>query len=74
MSPVGVNEDIIQAGINGYLPGSEEEWVEILSKLVESKECREKIGEAGRQTVLEKYSVDAWKEKYVQYFDQLAGK
>lgn len=73
MSPVGVNKDIIQHGVNGFLPETENEWVDIISMLVENKEHREKVGEAGRQTVLEKYSVDAWKDKYVEYFDELTG-
>jgi glycosyltransferase involved in cell wall biosynthesis len=71
MSPVGVNTEIIQHGVNGYLPGSEDEWVDILSKLTENEDCRSRIGDAGRQTVIEKYSVEAWKEKYLEYFNRL---
>jgi glycosyltransferase involved in cell wall biosynthesis len=48
MSPVGVNSEIIQHGVNGYLPAAEDEWVDIISKLIESKDCRTKIGNAGR--------------------------
>ncbi len=71
MSPVGVNTEIIQPGINGYLPDKEDEWVESLSKLIENKELREKIGKAGRQTVIDKYSVQAWKQKYLDNFNKL---
>lgn len=69
MSPVGVNAEIIQNGINGYLPNTEDEWVDNLSKLIENKELRERIGKAGRQTVLDKYSVEAWKQKYLDVFN-----
>jgi glycosyltransferase involved in cell wall biosynthesis len=71
MSPVGVNTEIIQHGVNGYLPASEDEWVDIISKLAEDKDCRTRIGAAGRQTVVEKYSVEAWKDKYLDYFNRL---
>ncbi len=71
MSPVGVNTEIIQPGINGYLPDKEDEWVEALSGLIENKELRERIGKAGRQTVIDKYSVDAWKKKYLDNFNKL---
>jgi glycosyltransferase involved in cell wall biosynthesis len=71
MSPVGVNTEIIQNGINGYLPDAEDEWVDILSKLIDSKELRERIGKASRQTVLDKYSVEAWKQKYLDFFNNL---
>jgi len=71
MSPVGANLEIIQDGVNGYLPASENEWVERLSMLVEDKALRERIGNAGRQTVINKYSVEAWKQKYLDNFNQL---
>ena len=71
MSPVGVNSEIIQHGVNGFLPSTEDEWVEDISRLIESKEYREKIGSAGRQTVIDRYSVHAWKGKYLEYFNRL---
>jgi glycosyltransferase involved in cell wall biosynthesis len=71
MSPVGVNTEIIQDGVNGFLASSEEEWVEKISLLVESPELRERLGKKGRTTVVEKYSVDAWKDTYVKYFNDL---
>lgn len=71
MSPVGVNTEIIQPGINGYLPDKEDEWVEALSDLIENKELRERIGKAGRQTVIDKYSMEAWKQKYLDNFNKL---
>jgi glycosyltransferase involved in cell wall biosynthesis len=74
MSPVGVNTEIIQNGMNGYLPATEDEWVDIISKLAENKEYRIKIGNAGRQTVVDRYSVEAWKGKYLEYFNRLAQK
>ena len=71
MSPVGVNSEIIQDGINGYLPSSEDEWVKALSNLVEDKELRKRIGKAGRATVIDKYSVRAWQQKYLDNFNKL---
>jgi glycosyltransferase involved in cell wall biosynthesis len=55
-SPVGVNTDIIQDGENGFLASSEEEWVEKLGQLLNSRELRERLGNAGRQTVEQNYS------------------
>lgn len=71
MSPVGVNTEIIQNAVNGYLPDTENEWVDILSNLIENKELRKRIGRAGRQTVIDKYSVEAWKQKYLDNFNKL---
>ncbi len=71
LSPVGVNAEIIQDGINGYLADTEEEWIRKISILIESEELREKLGKAGRQTVIEKYSVEANRQKYLDIFNDL---
>lgn len=71
MSPVGVNRDIIMDGINGFLANTETEWIEKLSLLITDAELRIKLGKQARQTIIEKYSVEAWKEKYLQYFNEL---
>jgi glycosyltransferase involved in cell wall biosynthesis len=71
MSPVGVNTDIIQQGQNGFLPETEDEWVEMLSRLITDRELRMRIGAAGRKTIEEKYSVSANKHKYLEEFNRL---
>lgn len=58
-SPVGVNTEIIHDDKNGLIAGSEDEWVEKLERLLKSRELRERLGQAGRQTVEEKYSAVA---------------
>jgi glycosyltransferase involved in cell wall biosynthesis len=55
-SPVGVNRQIIRDGENGLLASTEEEWVRALSRLLEDADLRRRLGQAGRQTVLERYS------------------
>jgi glycosyltransferase involved in cell wall biosynthesis len=55
-SPVGVNADIIENGRNGFLASSTEEWVARLRELLESPELRRRLGAAGRETVIERYS------------------
>ena len=50
-SPVGVNSDIIHDGENGFLASSEEEWVQVLARLLDDAKLRAEIGEAGHQTV-----------------------
>ena len=57
MSPVGVNTDIIEHGVNGFLASTDSEWIDCLSQLVESVELRRRLGEAARQTIDERYSV-----------------
>ena len=55
-SPVGVNTDIIQDDQNGFIASTEDEWVDKLSRLLRSRELRQRLGQAGRATIEQKYS------------------
>jgi glycosyltransferase involved in cell wall biosynthesis len=54
---VGVNREIIQDGVNGFLASTEDEWVEKLGRLLTSRELRCRFGEAGRRTIEARYSL-----------------
>jgi glycosyltransferase involved in cell wall biosynthesis len=71
MSPIGVNKEIIQEGVNGYLPSAEDEWFECIASLIENRSLRNSIGKAARETVLRKYSRTAWENRYLEKFDRL---
>lgn len=71
MSPIGVNNDIIEDRVNGFLASTDEEWLERLSMLVESFELRQKVGSAGRKTVEDGFSIDSNKGLYLQYFNEI---
>jgi glycosyltransferase involved in cell wall biosynthesis len=58
-SPVGVTNEIIQDNSNGFLATSTEDWVAKLSRLIEDAQLRRQMGQAGRQTVEQKYSLHA---------------
>lgn len=73
-SPVGVNTEIIQDGQNGYIADSPTEWVEKLSRLILDKESRLRLGNAGRQTVEEKYSAIAQAPKVFDLFQSVVTK
>jgi glycosyltransferase involved in cell wall biosynthesis/SAM-dependent methyltransferase/uncharacterized protein YbaR (Trm112 family) len=67
-SPVGVNTDIIQDNRNGLLADSEDEWVEKMRMLLRSREMRERLGKAGRQTVEERYSAKTQAPRVYEVF------
>lgn len=64
LSPVGVNTEIITPGVDGFLPKTEGEWVDTLCALAEDPELRRRVGEAGRKTAVERYSVIRWRATY----------
>lgn len=71
MSRVGVNPEIIEHGNNGFLATTNQEWVQYLSELIENTDLRNKIGIAGRETVVKNYSVNANKVKYLEVLKSL---
>ena len=71
MSAIGVNPDIIKHGENGFLATSQQDWIDSISLLIENSELRLKMGDAGRQTVVENYSVEANKHHYLDVLNSL---
>ncbi|MBN2328911.1 MAG: glycosyltransferase family 4 protein [Candidatus Omnitrophica bacterium] len=70
-SPVGVNRDIVEHEVNGLWAGSKDEWVSSLSKLIEDKPLRRKLGLAGRLTVESHYSLEVNAPKLAGYLHEL---
>ncbi|MCB0171426.1 MAG: glycosyltransferase family 4 protein [Anaerolineae bacterium] len=58
-SPVGMNTEIIKHNENGFLPNSEQGWIDCLAALLEDAALRRRLGLAGRTTVQTAYSVQA---------------
>jgi glycosyltransferase involved in cell wall biosynthesis len=54
---VGVNREIIQDGVNGFLAATEDEWVDKLGRLLANRDLRQRFAEAGRRTIEEQYSL-----------------
>ncbi|MFQ5768972.1 MAG: glycosyltransferase family 4 protein [bacterium] len=65
-SPVGINAEIVQDGINGYLANTKSEWLNKLSLLIENENLREKIGKKGRESIQDKFTIDANASKFIQ--------
>jgi glycosyltransferase involved in cell wall biosynthesis len=55
-TPVGINKDLVEDGINGYWAMTPEEWGKKLSLLIENSELRERMGREGRKKVMENYT------------------
>jgi glycosyltransferase involved in cell wall biosynthesis len=68
VSPVGVNSEIVEDGVNGFICTNEKDWYNALEKLITDTELREKMGIAGRKTVEEKYSVISNTNNFLQLF------
>lgn len=67
-SPVGVNRQIIEPGVNGYLAATPAEWKTYLLQLMKDTEVRKKMGAAGRQKMVSAYSTQSMKERFLGLF------
>jgi glycosyltransferase involved in cell wall biosynthesis len=71
-SPVGVNSEIVDDGVNGYLASTTDEWVSALEALMADAELRRQMGAAGRKRVEEKYCLAVTAPKFVELLKQCA--
>lgn len=72
-SPVGVNSTIIEDGVNGYLAGSNLDWINKLKLLIHDRAQRKRIGLAGRETVERKYSAKMTAPRVLEVFKTAVG-
>ena len=56
-SAVGVNREIIEDGVNGFLASTDEEWAGKLQRLISDPGLRRRLALAGRRTIEERYSL-----------------
>ena len=67
-SPVGVNKIILQEGVNGYFANSETEWYTAIEKLILDPALRKKMGKAGREKIIDQYSLRSNYENFIGLF------
>jgi glycosyltransferase involved in cell wall biosynthesis len=70
VSAVGVNTEIVEDGVNGYICYSEEDWVTKLSYLISNREKRTEMGINARIKIINQYSVKATRDKFLELFTQ----
>lgn len=70
----GSNIENIQHGVNGFLADSDEEWVESLLNLIDDNTLRETIGRNGRENVMEHFSLQSNKGKYLEILNSVVKK
>ncbi len=56
-SPVGVNAEVVQDGVCGYLARTPEEWTDRIGRLLVDPELRARLGRAGRARAEACYSI-----------------
>lgn len=57
-TPVGANAEIVRNGIDGFWATLKTDWVTVLTRLIDDPVLRARMGEAGRERVVNEYSLD----------------
>ena len=70
-SRVGMNEDVLRHGENGWLAAHEDDWVDALVAIASDPDEARRIGRAGRATVEARYSVDAVGRQLARFLDTI---
>jgi glycosyltransferase involved in cell wall biosynthesis len=68
VSPVGVNRDIVDNYINGFITSTTDEWKMKLELLLTDTELRVEMGKAAKEKIEIKYSVNATKWLFLELF------
>jgi glycosyltransferase involved in cell wall biosynthesis len=71
-SPVGVNKEIVEHGVNGFLAETDGEWRSAVETLLSDADLRRCMGAAGRKKVEESYSLQVWGPRVAQMLRQVA--
>ncbi|MDF9392309.1 MULTISPECIES: glycosyltransferase family 4 protein [Methylococcus] len=58
-SPVGVNTEIVEHGVNGFLASNDGEWTEAITTLANDAVLRQRLGQAAREKVVRAYSLQS---------------
>jgi glycosyltransferase involved in cell wall biosynthesis len=73
-SPVGMNVDVVQHGVNGFLASSDEQWFQALSELLSNPQLRQSMGRVGRTLVEEQYCLQIAAPRLQSLFEQIISK
>lgn len=68
-SPVGVNSTIVQQGETGFLARTPAQWRDALQHLIADAGLRQRLGHAGRERVVEQYSLASQEPRLLDAFE-----
>lgn len=67
-SPIGVNKQIIEEGVNGFLCKQDQQWHAAVKLLIADYELRESFGKEGRKKIIREYSIAGNRSAFLTLF------
>lgn len=71
-SPVGVNCQLVEHGVNGFLAETPEQWEHALNTLLADADLRQRMGQVGRKMVEAQFCIQATGPKLATILKQIA--
>jgi glycosyltransferase involved in cell wall biosynthesis len=68
-SPIGVNKQIVDQGINGFLCTTQQEWYKAITTLIQQEDMRIRMGKLGQEKIQAIYSIQANAGAFVALFN-----
>ena len=68
--PVGVNRDIIDQGLNGFLCATDDDWYQNIKTLIHNKNLRKDMGLQGRHKIEREYSIHSIQSRFLDLFER----
>lgn len=69
-SPSGVNADVVENGISGYLATDNHQWINLLVQMHKERKKLVRMGEHGRRRVQSEFSISAVFQKMLRILNQ----
>ncbi|MDX2301629.1 MAG: glycosyltransferase family 4 protein [Microscillaceae bacterium] len=69
VSPVGVNTEIVEDGIQGFVCKDASDWKKAIIRLIEQPELRQTMGLRARQKIVDTYSVQSNRDNFRALFE-----
>jgi len=66
LSPVGMNTEVVEDGVSGFLADTPEQWKDRIRALAADPALRERMGRAGRARVREAYSFETHYPRFLE--------
>jgi glycosyltransferase involved in cell wall biosynthesis len=70
-SPVGVNKNIVEHGVTGFLAESPGEWRMAIERLIGNSDLRRVMGKEGQKRVTEGYAIDVTLRKMIRSLESM---
>ncbi|PSR52068.1 group 1 glycosyl transferase [Adhaeribacter arboris] len=68
VSPVGMNTEVVEHGINGFICNNDDQWYANLEEIISKPKLREDLGVAARQKIEQYYAVTGNRLNFLGFF------